>query len=538
MKPEAQTAPKGAPESVAAVRKRWPAWRIVLLMALGIGLALSLYGRLPGLEDRTESAALTRADTASTVLGLIVGPRAAQHPGKSGFVVLDDPWESFAARVALARAAERTLDVQYYIWQGDTTGQLLMQALLEAAQRGVRVRLLIDDNGVRGIDDKLVALDAQDNLEVRLFNPFVIRRFKEVGFLYDFQRLNRRMHNKSFTADSQASIVGGRNVGDEYFGAADGFLKVDLDVMLAGPIVDTISLGFDAYWASDSAYPVARIASSVSPPTVERELAAIASTSGSPAAAVYLKAVVESGFVASLAQGGPDLLWADVSMVADHPGKGLKSKSGHKLLINQLDAMLAVPERSLVLVSPYFVPGKLGTDAFIALASRGVDVRVLTNSLEATDVTPVHAGYSKRRRALLEAGVRLFEMKRFSEKTKRHASAGPFGSSASSLHAKTFAVDSERAFVGSFNLDPRSIHLNTELGFVIESPELARQIQATFDQVVPQRAYEARLDDEGELYWLERHGEDIERLDDEPNSGWLVQAAVTVLGWLPIEWLL
>jgi len=427
--------------------------------------------------------------------------------------------------------------VQYYIWHGDTTGMLLLRALREAAARGVRVRLLIDDNGARGIDAELVALDSEPNIEVRLFNPFVNRRFKKAGYLYDFRRLNRRMHNKSFTADGQATVAGGRNVGDEYFGATTGALKVDLDVMLVGPVVDAVSTSFDAFWASDSAYPVSRIAGSVSKLRRANKLATIMRATESQAAGTYLEAIENSNLLQALTQGSSELLWQEVRMVVDDPAKGLAYQEGEQLLSNQLDNIFVPPTKSLMLVSPYFVPGKEGTDTFIALAEQGIDVRILTNSLDATDVTPVHAGYAKRRRALLEAGVRLFEMKRTSEERTRHASAGPFGSSASSLHAKTFAADGARAFVGSFNLDPRSVHLNTELGFVIESPELAQMIESAFAHDVPRHAYEVILDD-GELRWLEMIDGQVVRLDNEPNSTWFRQAKVTFFSWLPVEWLL
>ena len=478
------------------------------------------------------------AETRDTALGRAVASRAEAHPGRSGVHPMSDPRESFAVRVLLARTAERTIDLQYYIWHGDTTGTLLMAALRKAAERGVRVRMLLDDNGIGGIDAELATLDAHENVEVRLFNPFPNREFKKLGYLHDFRRLNRRMHNKSFTVDAQASVVGGRNVGDEYFGATAGVLKSDLDALLVGPVVERISTDFDRYWASGSAYPIDRLVGPLKPAVSDAVLATFEGAATTPEARSYIEAIRRSDFIDRLLEGDPDLLWAEVRMVTDDPAKGLGRAEREGLLIGQLDELLDRPETSVTLVSPYFVPTEAGTDAFVRMAERGVRVSILTNALEATDVTPVHAGYAKRRAALLAAGVRLYEMKRLPGSGGRNASAGPFGSSASSLHAKTFAVDGRRAFIGSFNFDPRSMHLNTELGFVIDSPELAREIETTVDGGMPERAYEVFLDEDGDLHWLERRGQETVRHDEEPNSGWFRRTAVTVLGWLPIEWLL
>ncbi len=510
-------------------------------LAIQITLLASISGcSLPPIDNRPPSVAVLSNRTLSTVLGKAIKPQVAAHPGKVGIKPLGNPRESFAIRALLVKAAERTLDVQYYIWQGDTTGMLLMDALHHAAQRGVRVRLLLDDNGTSGIDTELATLDLHDNIEVRLFNPFLNRQFKSLGFVYDFAHLNRRMHNKSLTADSQATIVGGRNIGDDYFGATSGILKSDLDVLLIGPVVDEVSMDFDRFWASESAYPLRHIVRAPEPSLKAQVIDKINNAEKTPEAHDYVEAIRESTYIEALLKGKSELLWANVTMVTDDPAKGSGPLEGDGLLIRQLDRILEKPERSVVLVSPYFVPGDAGTAAFAAMAERGIDVRVLTNALEATDVLPVQAGYAKRRKALLMAGVRLYEMKRLSSAmgTKRNASAGPFGSSASSLHAKTFAIDGARAFVGSFNFDPRSMQLNTELGFVIDSPSLAHDIAAAFDTEILANAYEVRIDRAGDLYWCTKRGDEIVRIESEPNSSLLKRVAVKVLSWLPIEWLL
>ncbi len=484
---------------------------------------------LPPLDGRSVSRAFE--DAGSTRLGTAVARGVAAHrPGTSGIYPLPDAREAFAARVLLARAAERSLDVQYYIWRDDLSGKLLFEALREAAGRGVRVRLLLDDNGVAGLDATLAALDAHPNIEVRLFNPFPHRSLRWLGYLSDFSRLNRRMHNKSYTADNQATIVGGRNIGDPYFDAGEGSMFVDIDVLAVGPVVQQVSTDFDRYWASGSAYPVDRL---LPPPLAAPDLDV-----DPEAAAAYLDAVRDTPFVRQLIDGSLPLEWVPAQLVSDDPAKGLGQAGPGMLLPEQLGRVLGEPHSELDLISAYFVPASEGSAMFAALARRGVKVDVLTNSLEATDVAVVHAGYAKRRRALLEAGVRIFELKADAAHARHGSLVGSSGSSASSLHAKTFAVDRARVFIGSFNFDPRSANLNTEMGLVIDSPALAQQISGAFDSGVAQRSYEVRLDDSGILYWVERKGDAEVRHATEPGTTALKRAVVRLLSLLPIDWLL
>lgn len=489
--------------------------------------------RLPSLAGRVPSTALLY--TADTALGRRVGARVAAHPGKSGIQPLFDSRDAFAARVLLARAAERTLDAQYYIWHEDLSGTLMLEALREAAGRGVRVRLLLDDANTSGLDPTLSAIDSHPNVEVRLFNPFVTRRSRTVGYLTDFSRLDRRMHNKSFTADSQATVVGGRNVGDEYFGAGDGSLFVDLDVLAVGPVVLEVSTAFDRYWNSESAYP----ASLLLPKAKDGALAGLASEAArvarEPASAAYVAAVRDCPFVRDLLAGELPLEWVGARVYADDPAKALGRAAPEALLSSKLRTVIGRPRHDVHVVSPYFVPRKGGTELLREWVARGVAVRVLTNSLEATDVASVHAGYSKRRRALLEGGVALWELRRAAGRTYPHDAPGGSGSA---LHAKTFAVDGERLFVGSMNLDPRSASLNTEMGFVLESPALATKLAALFEGAVPRTAYEVRLSETGDLVWIERRGAETVRHDHEPGAGFWRRAGVAVLSLLPIEPLL
>ena len=400
---------------------------------------------LPPQDARVASSA--RTDTATTRLGRALAPEVAAHPGLSGIHPLPSALAAFTARVYLARSADATLDVQYYLWHADASGTLLLEALRRAAERGVRVRFLLDDMGTSGQDARLAAFDAHPNVEVRLYNPFANRSMRAIDFTTDFARVNRRMHNKSFTADNQATIVGGRNVGNEYYGAGEGVEFADLDVLAVGAVVRDVSAAFDLYWNSASAYPAARILAPAADPRalLEQTFDALRED---PDARDYVEALRESPDVQALLGARLRLEWTQATLVRDDPRKTLDTADDRSLLL--LAALLPAigePQRSFDLVSPYFVPGERGTEVLAGLARRGVRVRVLTNSLAATDVGPVHAGYAKRREALLRAGVELHEFKPAAAPPPSEAKKGFAGSRAGSLHAKTFAIDARKIFV-------------------------------------------------------------------------------------------
>lgn len=517
-------------------RRKSVALLVVLVLCLLGLLLLARCNRPPSLENRTVSKALE--NTGATRLGKAVTPLAAAHPGVSGIYPLRDARDAFAARLLLAQAAERSLDVQYYIWHQDMSGVLLFQALHEAAERGVRVRLLLDDNSTAGMDQTIAGLDSHPNIEVRLFNPFVIRSPRALGFLTDFSRLNRRMHNKSFTADNQATVIGGRNVGDEYFGATEGVLFADLDVIAAGPVVREVSRDFDRYWASESAYPADRLVPAVSDAQVAELAAAAERVERDPAAVAYVNAINNSPFVRQLLAGTLPLEWVATRMISDDPAKGLGRAVRENLLFHQMQAIFGTPGSRFDLVSPYFVPTADGVDTFVDWAGKGVKIRVLTNSLEATDVAAVHAGYAKWRESLLAAGVTLYELRLAPDAPAPRRGGSQGSSSGSSLHAKTFAVDGARIFVGSFNFDPRSASLNTEMGFVIDSPAMAREMAAVFDRDVPPNAYEVQRSNTGELIWIDRQGGAVRRHETEPGTSVWLRTGVWLLSKLPIEGLL
>lgn len=516
--------------------RRW--WILLVVLAPLAGfLAMVGCATLPSLDGRTVSTALDAEQARATRLGVAAQPLVAAHPGTSGLLPLADPQAAFAARVLLARHAERTIDAQYYIWQNDTTGTMLLAELERAARRGVRVRLLLDDNGIRGLDDTLVALAAQPNFEVRLFNPFTFRHPKWANYLTAFPRLNHRMHNKSFTVDNVATIIGGRNIGDNYFGATDDVEFADLDVLAVGPVVPDVSAEFDRYWASSRAYPIERIVRAPAADTLARFQARVDALERADATSTYRMALQEDDAVRRLADGSAQLIWASTRMYSDPPEKTLAGASTQARLIDGLLPVFANTRHSLQLITAYFVPGAAGLREFTGMAGRGVDVRILTNSLAATDTAAVHAGYLKYRKRLLKAGVKLYELRRTSERNPDRARMGASGSSASSLHAKTFAIDDRQVFIGSFNFDPRSVYLNTEMGFLIDSPALAQQMATAFAQDIPGHAYQLQLEGK-DIRWVLRVDGDSRSYTTDPDSSWAQRAWARFLSWLPIEWLL
>jgi putative cardiolipin synthase len=480
---------------------------------------------------------MTAHTPASNSCRLAVAARTRPHPEQSGIVELRNARDAFAARAHLADAAERTLDIQYYIWRNDMSGTLLLEALRRAADRGVRVRLLLDDNNTAGLDVLLGALDAHPNIEIKLFNPFKLRRLRTLNFLIDFSRLNRRMHNKSFTADDEVTIVGGRNIGDEYFDAHDEIAFVDLDLMAIGPVVRAVVTDFERYWNSASAHTATRYLQAPPQSSVDDLVRAAERVTRSPAATTYVRALQNSSFVRDLLAGNLQYEWAVAHLLSDDPAKALGRAQPRGLLTQRLGAVLRNPAAELLLISAYFVPTRSGVQTFADLVRSGVKVTVLTNALEATDVGVVHAGYAKHRKHLLKAGVVLYELRRISDSYSGR-DRKLTGSSGSSLHAKIFAVDRRRLFVGSFNFDPRSARLNTEMGFLLDSPALAQRIAGAFDQDIPSRSYRVELSKHGLLRWIETK-DGVERVHTrEPAAPAWRRAFLYVLSKLPIEWLL
>jgi putative cardiolipin synthase len=500
---------------------------------------------LPPNNGRTPSIAFT--DTSDTLLGKAASSAVAAHPGMNGIYSLPRGRDAFALRMVLIANAQRSIDLQYFIWRGDTTGLLMFDELWKAADRGVRIRLLLDDQVTRGLDDTLAALDAHPNIEVRLFNPYASRRgFRAGETLGSFKRINRRMHNKSFTVDNQVTVIGGRNIGNEYFGADESLDFSDLDVAAMGPIVHDVSNQFDLYWNDEAAYPVDRIVGKPDDLILATERAKWRNEWAKPEAQRYIEAVRNMPMVDQLRERRLPLEWATAKLVYDEPEKirqPIEKKETH--MLPRLEAAMGKPMRELDLISPYFIPGDDGMEGLGELRQRGVTVRVLTNSLAATDTAPVHAAYKRYRRELLRMNVVLYELKPSAETTENKANRDEdekhgFGSSGASLHAKTFAIDRNRVFVGSFNVDPRSAYLNTEMGALIDSATLSQRLSSAFDTWIPNDAYQVRLANDGhDLEWIERdNGLAVRSYTKEPNTSVWRRMWINFMSILPLEGLL
>lgn len=495
-------------------------------------LGLAACSSLPKHIERSPTYALAASE--STLLGQFIQPQLTTHPGLSGFHPLPNGVDALLARILLAEAAQRSLDVQYYIWHDDLTGRHFANSLLRAADRGVRVRILIDDVGVSARDEVLLSLDAHPNVEIRLFNPIASRTFRNFSALTDISRVNRRMHNKAFIADNQAAILGGRNIGDEYFGASGDVAFNDLDVLTVGRGVADISAAFDVFWNAEESYPVASLHERADQAEAmqalrEKLTAFVAAQEGSPYVS-YAKASLAE----RLAAGMSDFHWGVAHLLYDRPDKVSRAPqetTGN--LLPQLGRLNLRPQQSLLIVSPYFVPGEAGVSWLGHLVSQGVRVTVLTNSLAATDVGAVHAGYKRYREALVAAGVRLYEVR---PQVSEAAGKKHMGSSRASLHAKTFVFDRRAVFIGSMNLDPRSVQLNTEIGVVCDSAELAALLGDGIEANLNRIAWrlEQQPDERGEarLVWLEG---DTPRYDSEPEVSLWRRLGVWFLGLLPIE---
>ncbi len=445
--------------------------------------------------------------------------------------------DGFAARVYLIRNARRQLDLQYYIWDDDVVGRLLLLELQQAAQRGVRVRLLLDDNSTRGLDGYLSVLGRQPNFEIRLFNPFAHRKWRIFDYLHRFEQQQKRMHNKLLVADQTVMMTGGRNVGDSYFRPTPNEQAfTDLDLIAAGAPAVKASQSFEEFWDAPDSYPVRDVVT----PDGQAESEALQLIKDSPKlpeAAQFLQTLQRAPVVQDLLDGRLQWIWAPAEFMSDHPDKLHKKFAPQDTVAGVINQKMRSPQAQIDLVSAYFIPTDAQVQELSALARKGVRVRVLTNSLASTDVPAVHAFYVKKRPALLAAGVRLFEY----NANDPLPSFGPKGSkgntltSDASLHAKVFGWDKQSVFVGSFNYDPRSVHHNTECGLLVNSPLMAQEIDRLMDGQLRTRAYEVKLDEQRRLYWIDQTQGTQKIWHEEPNASLMDRALARAVGWLPIE---
>ena len=493
-----------------------------------VALIATSCAQLPKDYPVETSTAIT--GTEDTGLGLRSIAERQEDIRKSRLIPIVDGIDAFYARVSLVVSAERSLDIQYFLWHKDVTGQFLLKFVLEAADRGVRVRMLLDDLDNQRLDREFYALDTHPNISIRLYNPFAARGFKYFEFITDTNRVKRRMHNKSLTADNQYTIVGGRNIGDEYFDAKVDTNFWDLDVLATGPVVKQVSNVFDDYWNHELAVPVYAFdhnqATAGDLEKVRKSLAEFRQShldsryvNDARAAAIAdaLRGDIFPGFV------------GEAYVIYDDPDKTLQKPADEWVSMEDLvEPYLTNLQRELILISPYFVPGNGMVEFLTELVEDGVDVGVITNSYRSTDAGVVHAAYSRYRKFLLAGGVQLYELNPGSRKDRQSEVA--FDSKAS-LHTKAFVFDRKTVFIGSLNLDPFSIDINTEMGIIFHSPEMAERIVAALDDRGLGYVYELKLvksppESKGEftvftwdIEWLEQVDGETIRHTSEPHVG-------------------
>ena len=523
---------------------RWFAAAIVALLAAGCAT-------VPGADyPKQESRAL--AQPAASGLGRQADLAARKHPGLSGFRLLPAGSDGLRARAELAAAAERTLDLQYFLIEDDVTGKLMIDAVLRAADRGVRVRMLIDDAEDLTHNQQLIALAGHAGIEIRVFNPWYARGvftvLRNAEFLIE-QRVNYRMHNKLFVADNAAAVLGGRNIGDQYFAVSAQVDRADFDVLAIGPVVPRLSATFDAYWNSDLAIPVqALLLQKPSAEALEQYRADLAhNRTNAQQGPTRIPNLDVANPVRALLDGDGALVWAKADVLYDNPEKR-KVEAGQKsgqLLRDRLAEALKTVKSELLVVSPYLVPADDGMRLLEELRARGVQVRVVTNSLASTDMPIVHAGYRHYRDRMLEDGIELYEVRPLPEgpdgdgRKLKSPSSGKFA-----VHAKVFVLDRRRLFVGSMNFDNRSLRLNTEIGLLIDSPELARRVAARFEAIAqPANCYIPQLgapDASGkrQLTWRTEENGKIVELTAEPMGDIMRGIQTELLTLLPIDDLL
>ncbi|HEX4242156.1 MAG TPA: phospholipase D family protein [Steroidobacteraceae bacterium] len=478
---------------------------------LAIVLLLSGCASLPRHVHKARSEAL--ADPAATKLGRLL---AAEETNKnlSGVHLVASGEEALADLIGLADHADRTLDVQYYIFEQDDSARILLRHLRLAADRGVRVRLLIDDLNTAGEDRRFLHLGEHANIEVRLFNPFPSARFatwtRFLASASDIRRINHRMHNKLFVADNSLAITGGRNIGDQYFTRDSHSNFIDLDVVAAGPIVPQLSRSFDAFWNSKYAYPIASLTSGEGD---EDESAASVADPEFSAAATWLDQGLNAGKL--------PLTWVPATVLVDKPAKMASDTEPDEevTIANNLSALMRTADEELIVISPYFIPGQEGVDLMRELVVKGVHVRILTNSLASTDSPLVDTGYARYRVPLLEAGVELSEVRpKLGQKRVRFH---PFRSSHASLHAKAVVIDQKTVFIGSMNMDGRSARFNSELGLVMRSPDIAHQVTALLDDLSADGSYRLKLTGHHRVEWISGEpGAEKEWLTDPETTRW------------------
>lgn len=482
---------------------------------------------------KPSSRALT--DTSDTTLGEFLAKYSDHPANESGFYLISDSIDALAIRLLLTEYAQRSIDAQYYMIDNDIIGKVFFTSLLRAADRGVRVRLLIDDINTSDMEHKLAGLADHPNIELRLFNPFANRSFRMFD-AWDFQRVNRRMHNKSFTLDNQVTIIGGRNIAKEYFAANTEYNFGDLDTLAIGPVVSDTSRMFDSYWNHRNAIPYTQL--SRQKPDGGARLKAVRDSLQDNTEALrdtpYADAVYDS-LEEYMDDASRRFTWAPYELVYDSPDKSISAEEAEdaRSIVTPLSRTARSAQESLMIISPYFVPRKSGIEALAQMQDNGVQVEVITNSLASSDHLLVHGGYASCRKPLLEHGVKFFEVRddvRVSgtRRARTHKTK-------SSLHTKAFIVDQRYFFMGSFNWDPRSAKINTELGIIIDSPEISTDITRQIYATAPGNTYQVFLNEEGSLRWSAIE-DGVEVISDrEPDTSFFTRLLANLGSLLPIK---
>jgi phosphatidylserine/phosphatidylglycerophosphate/cardiolipin synthase-like enzyme len=514
--------PVDGPRTTSGRRRAGP------LRSLLACVVVSACSTLPRSIDKTPSTAF--ADTDGTRIARIVAAATPADASKSesGLQLVTRGQEAFGDLFTLIEHAERSIDLQYYIIKDDAYSHALLRAARRAAERGVRVRVLLDDFYTSGEDERIAWYSAQPNIDVRLFNPFAYARSwfatRLITSIVDLDRIDRRMHNKLFVVDNALAVTGGRNVGAEYYMHSDRTNFLDLDVIAGGPIVHELSDAFDRYWNSPFAVPIESLTKPVDPhaPTVDQRALA---DPNDPVLQTTVEAERSGAKLADeLDHARLTLTWAPTALIVDQPSKvhrtapllGKRGLVSGATIASDILSIIATAQNELVIISPYFVPGKRGVAALRTLVERGVRVHVLTNSLAATDAAIVHIGYAHYRKQLLELGVEIDELR--PDPGAENATLGAFGSSKASLHAKVLVVDRKTLFVGSFNVDQRSALENTEMGLEMQSPQLCDEVIGVLRDRGVESRYRVTLDRHGELLWTTRTNGVDQVFHDEPGA--------------------
>ena len=452
-------------------------------------------------------------------------------PDFAGAFRLQQGMDALCMRIGLIEQAECSIDIQSYLIRDDLSGNLIALKLIEAADRGVRVRLLMDDALTEPIDSGLLSLNHHDNMEVRVFNPFPRRRSRLISFIANFNILNRRMHNKSFTVDNQVTIVGGRNLADEYYQTSGTSEFLDEDLAVIGPVVDEMSDSFDEYWNTKETIPVIVFEEHVRHQSLEETVHAGRRYLEDHRDSMFLRGLNDD-LVQALLRLELPLVAAPAELVLDRPDKvrGLVRRPTGGVS-ERLLQLVSQAERELIVVSPYFVPQRQGVDFFSALVRKGVRVIILTNSLASTNHSSVHAVYARYRKPLLRQGVELYELRPDND----NRTGDEEGPAKLTLHSKVAVLDREQLFVGSFNLDPRSLYINTELGIIVRSPEMSGSVASAGLDSLEVAAYRLRLNRRGRIDWYYRKRGEERVARKEPDTSIWRRLLTRLMGLLPIE---